>query len=92
MQISYFNVNDFIQTNSYFRTMVRNAVRANEHDAVIFTGSGVTAAVHKLINALDLKTALTVVFVGPYEHHSNLLPWREIAAFVRLCFWFEKFI
>ena len=19
-----------------------------------------------------------VVFVGPYEHHSNLLPWREL--------------
>ena len=61
--------------------MVRNAVRANEHDAVIFTGNGVTAAVHKLINALDLKSP-PVVFVGPFEHHSNLLPWREIAAYV----------
>ena len=63
--------------------MVRNAIRANEHDAVIFTGSGVTSAVHKLINALCLKSP-PVVFVGPYEHHSNLLPWREFAAYVRI--------
>ena len=23
-----------------------------------------------------------VVFVGPFEHHSNLLPWRESSALV----------
>lgn len=23
---------------------------------------------------------IPVVFVGPYEHHSNLLPWREAGA------------
>jgi selenocysteine lyase/cysteine desulfurase len=23
-----------------------------------------------------------IVLVGPYEHHSNLLPWREIGATV----------
>ena len=61
-----------------FRTIIRNAVRANERDAVIFTGGGVTSAVHKLINGLDLDKP-PVVFVGPYEHHSNLLPWRTIA-------------
>ena len=37
------------------RTIIRNAVNASEHDAVIFTGSGSTAAVHKLIHALNLK-------------------------------------
>jgi len=25
-----------------------------------------------------------VVFVGPYEHHSNILPWRESGALVRV--------
>ena len=25
---------------------------------------------------------MQVVFVGPFEHHSNLLPWREIGATV----------
>ena len=25
---------------------------------------------------------MQVVFVGPFEHHSNLLPWREVGATV----------
>ena len=37
------------------RDIVRNAVGASEHDAVIFTGSGCTGAVHKLIQALHLS-------------------------------------
>lgn len=24
-----------------------------------------------------------IVFVGPFEHHSNLLPWRELGAEVK---------
>jgi selenocysteine lyase/cysteine desulfurase len=65
-----------------------------ERYAVIFTGSGATAALHKLASAL-LKRApttrpnaaggagpggesmLPVVFVGPLEHHSNDVLWRE---------------
>jgi selenocysteine lyase/cysteine desulfurase/tRNA(Ile)-lysidine synthase TilS/MesJ len=58
-------------------------------DVVLFTGgTGVTSAVQLLIDILDLtkykynssrnKTnTKPVVFVGPYEHHSNLIPWRE---------------
>ncbi|CAH1777963.1 unnamed protein product, partial [Owenia fusiformis] len=61
------------------RDIIRNAVNASEHDAVIFTGSGCTGAVHKLIHALNFSHPPTV-FVGPYEHHSNLLPWKEIGA------------
>ncbi|XP_070553700.1 LOW QUALITY PROTEIN: uncharacterized protein [Ptychodera flava] len=61
------------------RDIVRNAVNASEHDAVVFVGNGCTAAVHKLINALHLQQP-PVVFVGPYEHHSTLLPWRELGA------------
>ena len=34
--------------------IIRNSVGASEHDAVIFVGSGCTAAVHKLIQALAL--------------------------------------
>ncbi|XP_076823513.1 uncharacterized protein LOC143469641 [Clavelina lepadiformis] len=63
------------------RMNIRNAVRASEYDAVIFTGNGTTGAIHKLINALDFKRP-PVVFVGPYEHHSNLLPWRNIAVHI----------
>jgi selenocysteine lyase/cysteine desulfurase len=58
-------------------------------DVVIFTGNGTTAAVSKLVDALGLNTLLPagadesakpVVFVSSYEHHSNLLPWRESVA------------
>ncbi|KAK2725819.1 hypothetical protein QYM36_000332 [Artemia franciscana] len=61
------------------RDIIRNAVNASEHDSVIFTGSGCTGAVHKLINGLKLNVS-PIVLHGPYEHHSNLLPWREISA------------
>ena len=37
------------------RDIIRNAVNASEHDAVIFVGSGTTGAVHKLIHSLDLR-------------------------------------
>jgi selenocysteine lyase/cysteine desulfurase len=65
------------------RDIIRNAVNASEHDSVIFCGNGCTGAVHKLINSLDLKLTegqQPVVFVGPFEHHSNILPWREAGA------------
>ncbi|XP_028397517.1 uncharacterized protein LOC114521315 isoform X2 [Dendronephthya gigantea] len=71
-----------LQTTLYrheARTIIRNAVNASEHDAVIFAGSGTTAAVHKFIHALKIKTA-PIVFVGPFEHHSNILPWKEIGS------------
>ncbi|KAE9033548.1 hypothetical protein PR003_g3454 [Phytophthora rubi] len=55
-------------------------------DCVLFTGQGTTSAVTKLVTALGLQQVSAgadqrpVVFVGPFEHHSNLLPWRESAA------------
>ena len=38
-----------------FRDIVRNSIHASEHDAVIFVGSGCTAAVHKIIHALNFS-------------------------------------
>eukprot|EP00794_Sanderia_malayensis_P006974 gene6974-7759_t len=61
------------------RSIIRNAVNASEDDAVIFVSSGVTGAIHKLIHALSMKKP-PVVFVSPFEHHSNLLSWKEIGA------------
>lgn len=60
-----------------FRDIIRNAVNAGESDAVIFTGSGCTAAVHKLIHALHLKQPpvcyiATIVCVIHYVY--NVLP------------------
>ncbi len=54
---------------------------ASDDHAVIFTGSGATAGLNKLVSLLGVNEATRpVVFVGPYEHHSNLLPWRESRA------------
>jgi selenocysteine lyase/cysteine desulfurase len=79
------------------RAIIRDAVHGNEDTVVVFTGSGCTGAVDKLIGVLGLRlpSALEdrwalarhipagqrpVVFLGPYEHHSNEIPWRESVA------------
>jgi selenocysteine lyase/cysteine desulfurase len=72
------------------RDIVRQACNASEEDSLVFVGSGSTSAIVKLRDALHLQRYSSsssagggvgqgrpVVFVGPYEHHSNLLPWRE---------------
>ncbi|VDN96716.1 unnamed protein product, partial [Rodentolepis nana] len=61
------------------KDIVRNAVRASDYDAVFFVGSGCTGAVHKLIHNLHLENP-PIVITGPFEHHSNMLPWRHLAA------------
>ena len=49
--------------------------------AVVFTGSGATAGLGRLPALLGVEEAENpVVLIGPYEHHSNLLPWRESKA------------
>ncbi|MBK3626602.1 aminotransferase class V-fold PLP-dependent enzyme [Streptomyces sp. MBT49] len=69
------------------RGIIRDAVGGTDDDLVIFCGSGATAAVNKLVGILELRRpdrpppdGRPVVFVGPYEHHSNELPWRESVA------------
>jgi selenocysteine lyase/cysteine desulfurase len=77
------------------RAIIREAVGANAADhVVIFTGSGSTGAINKLVDVLNIRLPADlddryalrrhipeadrpVVFIGPYEHHSNELPWRE---------------
>ncbi|KAH7566050.1 hypothetical protein JRO89_XS08G0074200 [Xanthoceras sorbifolium] len=66
-----------------------------EEDAIMFCGSGTTAAIKRLQEVMGIavpsilrerimKTLINeerwVVFVGPYEHHSNLLSWRQSLA------------
>ncbi len=66
--------------------MIHQAVGGTDQDLVIFCGSGATAAVAKLVGLLELGERAAgpgprpLVLVGPFEHHSNLLPWRESAA------------
>lgn len=66
-----------------------------KNDALIFCGSGSTSAIKRLqevmgitvpsilrVNMLKLLTNedIWVVFVGPHEHHSNYLSWRQSLA------------
>ncbi|MGZ6658257.1 MAG: aminotransferase class V-fold PLP-dependent enzyme [Solirubrobacteraceae bacterium] len=63
------------------RRAIHRAVNGGEDDVVLFCGSGATGAIDKLIRLLALTAAARpVVFIGPYEHHSNELPWRESPA------------
>jgi selenocysteine lyase/cysteine desulfurase len=79
------------------RRIIHEAVGGDPDVAVIFTGSGSTGAIDKLVGVLGLRIpsgledryhlldhipadARPVVFIGPFEHHSNELPWRESIA------------
>lgn len=67
------------------RRAIADAINAGPDDTIIFTGAGATAAVNHLVALTGLdrwsgEGPRPVVFVGPYEHHSNILPWRETAA------------
>ncbi|XCC96677.1 aminotransferase class V-fold PLP-dependent enzyme [Salipiger sp. H15] len=71
-----------------YMTRLRNAARAciaahcgagAEH-AVIFAGSGATAGINRLVRLLGADRGRVRVILGPYEHHSNILPWRESGA------------
>lgn len=94
-----------LQTTRYredARQIIKDCVGATNEHALIFSGSGTTGAVDRLIGILNLRIPSDldaryhlseqipaderpVVFIGPYEHHSNELPWREsIADVVRI--------
>lgn len=79
------------------RRIIKRAVNADDDYAVIFCGSGSTAAINKLVAIMNLRLPADldsryhlsdaipaderpVVFIGPFEHHSNELPWRESIA------------
>ncbi len=84
------------------RAVIRRCVAADDSHAIVFCGSGTTAAINRLVDVLGIRIPSQlddihhfsdqlspderpVVFIGPYEHHSNELPWREsIADVVRI--------
>jgi len=41
-------------------------VNANEDDVLLFTGSGVTGAIHKLVSALNINPKETVSIITLY--------------------------
>jgi selenocysteine lyase/cysteine desulfurase len=75
---------------------IKRCMGAGPDDALLFCGSGTTSAIKRLQEVIGVapcppalrsraKAQLRpderwVVFVGPYEHHSNLLSWRQSLA------------
>ncbi|MGN8020427.1 aminotransferase class V-fold PLP-dependent enzyme [Phyllobacterium sp. 22229] len=67
------------------RALIGEFCGANEGHAVIFTGSGATAGINRLVKLFGVAEAAAAgkrarIIIGPYEHHSNILPWRESGA------------
>ncbi|WEK50171.1 MAG: aminotransferase class V-fold PLP-dependent enzyme [Candidatus Kaistia colombiensis] len=67
------------------RATIGRLVGADAGCAVIFTGSGATAGINRLVSLFGVAEAARrgeapLVLIGPYEHHSNILPWRESGA------------
>lgn len=67
------------------RTEIARLTGAGPGCSVIFNGSGATAGINRIVGLLEIAQHLREgrrvrVLVGPYEHHSNLLPWRESGA------------
>ncbi|MDB6179375.1 aminotransferase class V-fold PLP-dependent enzyme [Paracoccus sp. Z330] len=61
------------------RAEILRCVCGGEEHAVVFTGSGATAGLNRLAHLFGIDSEWTVL-IGPYEHHSNILVWRESGA------------
>ncbi|WP_257452062.1 aminotransferase class V-fold PLP-dependent enzyme [Archangium lipolyticum] len=70
------------------RERIRSALNADERYALLLCGQGMTAAVNKLVRLLRWSAReeheRPVFFTSHLEHHSNLLPWLECGAEVRV--------
>lgn len=67
------------------RAVIARACGADDRFATVFAGSGATAGLNRIVALLGVPESVqsgrgAVVFIGPYEHHSNILPWRESGA------------
>ncbi|MBI1171468.1 aminotransferase class V-fold PLP-dependent enzyme [bacterium] len=62
------------------RAAIAACCGADARHAVIFAGSGATAGLNRLVSLLGADRGRVRVVIGPYEHHSNILPWREAGA------------
>ncbi|CAI5445360.1 unnamed protein product [Caenorhabditis angaria] len=61
------------------RQEIRAMTGAGDLDDIIFTGNGATSAVELLIHLMNIENIEEFVVVhSSQEHHSNLLPWRNL--------------
>ncbi len=67
------------------RAVIARACGADDRFATVFAGPGATTGLNRIVHLLGVPEAVqsgrgAVVILGPYEHHSNILPWRESGA------------
>lgn len=67
------------------RSEIARICNADDRFATVFCGSGATAGLNRLVHLLGVSDAVEqgenpLVILGPYEHHSDILPWRESGA------------
>ncbi|MBO6895553.1 MAG: aminotransferase class V-fold PLP-dependent enzyme [Roseibium sp.] len=67
------------------RSEIARICGAEDGFATVFCGSGATAGLNRLVHLLGVSGAAErgedpLVVIGPYEHHSDILPWRESGA------------
>ncbi|TQS70014.1 aminotransferase class V-fold PLP-dependent enzyme [Rhodobacteraceae bacterium] len=67
------------------REIVARETGAGSQGRVVFCANGATAGINRIcalagVAARVAAGARVRVLVGPYEHHSNILPWRESGA------------
>lgn len=69
------------------RGVIADLVGAGSDCHVVFTGSGATSGINRIVRLLEVDRRVAagdrvIILSGPYEHHSNILPWRESGATV----------
>ncbi|MCX2723351.1 aminotransferase class V-fold PLP-dependent enzyme [Roseibium salinum] len=67
------------------RAEIARICGADDTCATVFCGAGATAGINRLVHLLGVSGAAgrgenPLVILGPYEHHSDILPWRESGA------------
>lgn len=61
-------------------SLLRSFSASTEDYVALPTGSGSTGAIEKtikILKSLEKDYDKPIVFLTPYEHHSNILPWVE---------------
>jgi len=59
---------------------MRKIMNIDTSKKIIFTGSGTTCAINHLVYCLNLTSESNInIYLTPFEHHSNYLPWIEAA-------------
>lgn len=62
------------------RNIIHKKMNVDNTKKIIFTGNGTTGAINHLVNKINFsKYDKVMLYFTPFEHHSNFLPWREIA-------------